>query len=47
MDVLLLLALVAILSGGVVAAIQKAWPLALLCLGLALTVIAETGLLGG
>lgn len=46
MDVLLLLALVCFLSGAVVAGIQKAWPLVLLCLGLAFVTIAETGILG-
>lgn len=45
MDVLLLLAIVCFLSGAVVAGIQKAWPVVLLCLGLACAVFAETGLL--
>ena len=47
MDVLLLLAIVCFLSGAVVAGIQKAWPLVLLCLGLAFAVLAETGLING
>lgn len=45
MNVLLILALVAFLSGAVVAAIQKGWVLVLLCLGLALVVLAQTGLI--
>lgn len=47
MDVLLLLALVCLLAGAVVAGTQKAWPITLLCLGLAFAVLAETGLIGG
>lgn len=47
MDVLLLLAIVCFLSGAVVAGIQKAWPIVLICLGLAFAVLAETGLIGG
>ncbi|MFI7643726.1 hypothetical protein [Nonomuraea sp. NPDC049400] len=46
MDILLLLALVCLLSGALVAGIQKAWPLTLLCLGVAFAVLAETGILG-
>ncbi|WP_170223425.1 hypothetical protein [Nonomuraea turkmeniaca] len=47
MDVLLLLAIVCFLSGAVVAGIQKAWPVVLLCVGLAFVTIAETGLISG
>jgi len=46
MDVLLLLAIASFLSGAVVAGIQKSWPVTLLCVGLALVTIAETGVLG-
>jgi hypothetical protein len=45
MNVLLLLALVCFLSGAVVAGIQKAWPVTLLCLGLAFAALADTGIL--
>ncbi len=45
MNVLLLLALVCLLSSAVIAGVQKAWPLALLALGLALAVLANTGLI--
>jgi hypothetical protein len=45
MDILLLLALVCFLSGGVVAGIQRAWPIVLLCAGLFLVTLAETGLI--
>jgi hypothetical protein len=45
MNVLLLLALVAFLAGAVVAGIQRAWPLVLLCVGLFLVTLAETGLI--
>jgi hypothetical protein len=44
-DVLLLLALVAFLAGAVVAGIQKSWPIVLLCAGLFLATLAETGLI--
>lgn len=44
MDVLLLLALVAFLAGGVVAAIQRSWVHVLLFAGLFLVVLAQTGL---
>jgi hypothetical protein len=46
-DVILLLALVSFLAGAVVAGIQKAWPIVLLCVGLFLTALAETGLING
>ena len=45
MNILLLLALVCLLSGALIAGIQKAWPIALLCLGLALATLAETSIL--
>ncbi|MEO3869351.1 hypothetical protein ABGB18_11015 [Nonomuraea sp. B12E4] len=45
MDVLLLLAIVCLLSGTLIAGIQKAWPLTLLSLGLTLAVLAQTGLI--
>lgn len=45
MDILLVLALVAFLAGAVVAGIQKAWPVVLLCTGLFLLTLAQTGLI--
>lgn len=45
MDILALLALAAFLASAVVAAIQKAWPLALLAAGLFLAGLADEGLL--
>lgn len=45
MDILLLLALVAFLAGAVVVGIQKAWPTVLLCVGLFLLTLAQTGLI--
>lgn len=45
MDVLLLLALVAFLAGAVVAGIQRAWPIVLLCVGAFLVVLAQTSLI--
>lgn len=47
MDILHLLALVAFLSGAVVAAIQKSWILVLLCAGLALMALSASGLIPG
>ena len=44
MDVLLLLALVAFLAAAVVAGIQKSWVMVLVCVGLFLVVLAQTGL---
>lgn len=45
MDVLLFLALVLFAAGTIVSAIQKSWTQALLFAGLAVWVLAETGLL--
>ena len=45
MDILLLLALVAFLAGAVVAGIQKSWVMVLVCAGLFLLALAETGLI--
>jgi NADH:ubiquinone oxidoreductase subunit K len=45
MDVLLLLALVAFLAGAVVAGIQKSWVHVLMCVGLFLLALAQTGLI--
>jgi thiol:disulfide interchange protein len=45
MDILLFLALVAFAAAAVVAAIQKSWVLALMCAGLTLLALAQTGLL--
>lgn len=45
MDVLLLLALVAFLSAAVVAGVQKSWVMVLLCAGLFLLTLAQTGLI--
>lgn len=45
MDILLLLALVAFLAGAVVAGIQKAWPIVLVCAGLFFLALAQTGLI--
>ncbi|MET9339261.1 hypothetical protein [Nonomuraea sp. NPDC003804] len=45
MDVLLLLAIIAFAAGGIVAAIQKAWVLVLVCAGLCLLTLAQTGLI--
>ncbi|SPL94091.1 unnamed protein product [[Actinomadura] parvosata subsp. kistnae] len=45
MNVLLLLALVCLLSSAVIAGVQKAWPLTLLSLGLALAMLNEAGLI--
>lgn len=45
MDVLLLLALVAFLAAAVVAGIQKSWVMVLVCVGLFLVVLADTGLI--
>lgn len=45
MDVLPLLALVAFLAGAVVAGIQKSWVLVLICVGLFLLGLAQTGLI--
>jgi hypothetical protein len=47
MNVLLILALVALLAGVVVALSQKAWPVALLCAGLILAALADAGLIVG
>ncbi|MEV0994640.1 hypothetical protein [Nonomuraea sp. NPDC050202] len=45
MNVLLLLAVVCFLCSAVIASIQKAWPLTLLSLGLALAVLERAGLI--
>ncbi|WP_433520123.1 hypothetical protein ACQP2T_63325 (plasmid) [Nonomuraea sp. CA-143628] len=45
MDVLLLIAIVCLLSSTVIASVQKAWPVALLSLGLTLAVLAQTNLI--
>ncbi|WP_157549877.1 hypothetical protein [Nonomuraea candida] len=45
MDALSFLALAALLVGMVIALTQKVWPVALLCLGLLLSVLAEAGLI--
>lgn len=45
MNVVLVLALACLLAAGVISAVQKAWPMALLCLGLALAVLTESGIL--
>ena len=45
MDVLLLLALVAFLAAAVVAGIQKSWVMVLVCAGLFLLTLAQTGLI--
>ncbi|MCK2215728.1 hypothetical protein MF672_018300 [Actinomadura sp. ATCC 31491] len=45
MDVLTLLAVVALLAGVLVALTQKVWPVALLCLGLLFSVLADAGLI--
>lgn len=45
MDVLLLLALVAFLAAAVVAGIQRSWVMVLLCVGLFLLTLAQTGLI--
>jgi hypothetical protein len=47
MDILTILALVALLAGAVIAATQKVWPITLLCLGLFLAVLADSGLIPG
>lgn len=44
-NVLLLLAIVCLLSSAVIAGLQKAWPLTLLSLGLALALLVQTGLI--
>ncbi len=44
-DALSFLALAALLVGMVIALTQKVWPVALLCLGLLLSVLAEAGLI--
>lgn len=44
MDVLMLLALVAFLSGGVIAGIQRSWSIVLIAAGLFLVTLAGTGL---
>jgi NADH:ubiquinone oxidoreductase subunit K len=45
MDILLILALVTFLAGAVVAAIQKSWVLVLICAGLFLLALSQTGLI--
>ncbi|MGN9842784.1 hypothetical protein ACTMTI_32150 [Nonomuraea sp. H19] len=45
MNILIILALVALLAGAVLAATQKVWPIALLCLGLFLAVLADAGVI--
>ncbi|MFB4280836.1 hypothetical protein ACBJ59_36490 [Nonomuraea sp. MTCD27] len=45
MDILTILALVALLAGAVIAATQKVWPITLLCLGLFLAVLADAGVI--
>lgn len=45
MDVLLFLTVALLLAGAIVAGIQKAWPMVLLCLGMCLWAISETGII--
>lgn len=45
MNILIILALVALLAGAIIALTQKAWPIALLCAGIFLAVLADTGLI--
>ncbi|MFI9589928.1 hypothetical protein [Nonomuraea sp. NPDC052265] len=45
MDALTILALLALLAGILVALTQKVWPIALLCGGLFLAVLADAGLI--
>ncbi|MEU5862755.1 MULTISPECIES: hypothetical protein [unclassified Nonomuraea] len=45
MDALTILALLALLAGILVALTQKVWPIALLCGGLFLSVLADAGLI--
>ncbi|WP_171074303.1 hypothetical protein [Nonomuraea basaltis] len=47
MDIVTILALIALLAGAVLAATQKVWPVSLLCLGLFLAVLAEAGIIAG
>ncbi|MEU8244768.1 hypothetical protein [Nonomuraea sp. NPDC048916] len=47
MTALLAMALIALLAGVIVALSQKAWPVALLCAGLGLAVLADAGLIAG
>ncbi|MFF0864175.1 hypothetical protein ACFYUV_20620 [Nonomuraea sp. NPDC003560] len=45
MNILIILALVALLAGAIIALTQKAWPIALLCTGIFLAVLADAGLI--
>ncbi|MFC4123020.1 hypothetical protein [Nonomuraea zeae] len=45
MDVILILALIALLAGMVIALTQRVWPVALLCGGIFMAVLADAGLI--
>lgn len=45
MDILALLATAAFLAGAIVAVIQKSWVLMLICIGLFLLALTQTGLI--
>jgi hypothetical protein len=47
MDILPILSAVALLAGAGIALTQKAWPVALLCAGLALAALADASLIVG
>ncbi|MGW0804667.1 hypothetical protein [Nonomuraea sp. NPDC002799] len=47
MDVLLILALVALLAGVLIALTQRVWPVALLCVGLIMAALADAGFIIG
>lgn len=46
MDILMLLALIAFLAAAIWSAIQRAWPIALLSVGMVLLVLTSTSLIG-
>ncbi|WP_336207222.1 hypothetical protein [Nonomuraea sp. LPB2021202275-12-8] len=47
MDVLLIVTLVVLLAGVLLALTQKVWPVALLCGGMFMAVLADAGLIVG
>jgi uncharacterized membrane protein len=46
-DILLIIALALFLASAVLAGVQKAWPVALIALGLTLVTLASTGVIAG